>query len=216
MILRLGYSAALITPPSARTAAQLIAAASGEQTKTTTFATSSGSRKRLSNDVGRTLLKNSFSNSAGVVSFSLANSTTKRSEKPPEPRRTLRSHRKQKPGSLPRSPRAYSAPPKGNGRIASDKLCLQAAQKDLRDNVRSFGYSCSWCVFVKRARGRITSTIAANIADLVFKAFALSFVEGPCYAGSLAARTSTFSITGGCANNSEAFAFSAAATRPAR
>src|SRR4029077_3168851 len=41
-----------------------------------------------------------------------------------------------------------------------------------------FGYSCSWCVFVKRARGRITSTIAANIADLVLKAFALNFVEG--------------------------------------
>jgi len=70
----------------------------------------------------------------------------------------------------------------------------------------------------------------SNIAVLVFKPFALSFVEGlltqsneayesfssPCYPGSLAARTSTFSITGGCANNSEAFAISAAATRPER
>ena len=163
---------------SARTAAPLIAAASGEQTKTTTFATSSGRRKRLSNDVGRTLLKNSFSNSAGVVSFSLANSTTKRSEKPPEPRRTLRSNRKQKPGTLPRSSRAYSAPPRGNGpgRIASDKLCLQATQKDLRGNARTF-----W-LFVFVVRIRKTSTRTYHEHDcrehLVFKAFALSFVEG--------------------------------------
>jgi len=36
------------------------------------------------------------------------------------------------------------------------------------------------------------------------------------YPGSLAARTSTFSIDGGCENRSAAFAISAAATRPAR
>ena len=36
------------------------------------------------------------------------------------------------------------------------------------------------------------------------------------YPGSLAAMTSTFSITGGCASSSDAFAISAAATRPER
>jgi hypothetical protein len=42
---------------------------------------------------------------------------------------------------------------------------LQAAQKDLRGKARSFRYSCSWFVFVKQARSRITSTIAREAID---------------------------------------------------
>src|ERR1017187_3061742 len=61
------YKIAFTTPPSARIAAPLMATASGEQTKTTTLATSAGSRNRLSRDDGRTFLKNSFSKSAGVM-----------------------------------------------------------------------------------------------------------------------------------------------------
>ena len=62
----------LITPPSARTDAPLIAAASGLQTKATTFAISSGSIKRFKSDVGRAFLKKSFSNSSGLILFSCA------------------------------------------------------------------------------------------------------------------------------------------------
>ena len=46
-----------ITPPSARTDAPFIAAASGLQTKATTFAISLGSMKRFKSEVGRAFLK---------------------------------------------------------------------------------------------------------------------------------------------------------------
>src|SRR5712671_1640281 len=49
------------TPPSTRRAAPLMAEATGLQTKVTNRATSSTVSNRLSNELGRTLLKNSFS-----------------------------------------------------------------------------------------------------------------------------------------------------------
>src|SRR5712671_8236399 len=52
------------TPPSTRRAAPLMAEAAGLQTKVTNRATSSGVSKRLSNELGRMLLKNSFSKSS--------------------------------------------------------------------------------------------------------------------------------------------------------
>src|SRR5258708_26381592 len=55
---------ACTTPPSTRRAAPLVAEDSGLQTYTTRFATSSVVAKRLSSEVGRMLVKNSFSNSA--------------------------------------------------------------------------------------------------------------------------------------------------------
>jgi hypothetical protein len=42
----------------------------------------------------------------------------------------------------------------------AEKLCLQAVQKDLGGEARSFRYSRSWFVFEKRARE--TSTIFAS------------------------------------------------------
>src|SRR5882724_8453834 len=49
------------TSPSTRRGAPLMAEATGLQTKVTNRATSSGVSKRLSNELGRMLLKNSFS-----------------------------------------------------------------------------------------------------------------------------------------------------------
>jgi len=50
-----------ITPPSTRSAAPLVAAESGLAMNVTSEATSSVEAKRLSNELGRTVAKNSFS-----------------------------------------------------------------------------------------------------------------------------------------------------------
>ena len=57
----------LITPPSARSAAPLVADDNGLHTKATSAATSSTRAKRLSNEEGRTLRKNSCSISARLI-----------------------------------------------------------------------------------------------------------------------------------------------------
>src|ERR1700729_3736346 len=60
---QLDQNADFSTPPSARTAAPLIAAERGLHTNATTDATSSTVSNRLIRDVGRTVEKNSRSNS---------------------------------------------------------------------------------------------------------------------------------------------------------
>src|ERR1700744_3925498 len=54
------------TPPSTLIAAPFVALANGEHKYVTRFATSSTEAKRFNKDVGRTLRKNSCSNSSGV------------------------------------------------------------------------------------------------------------------------------------------------------
>ena len=61
------YTIARITPPSARSAAPLVADDRGLQTKATSAATSSTRAKRFSSDEGRTLRKNSCSTSAALT-----------------------------------------------------------------------------------------------------------------------------------------------------
>src|SRR5271168_3469351 len=65
------------TPPSALTAAPLIAIERPLARKATTAATSSGVSKRFRSEAGRTALKNSFSTSAGVSPRCLATLETK-------------------------------------------------------------------------------------------------------------------------------------------
>src|SRR3974390_2316197 len=66
------------TPPSARTAAPLVAEESGLQRKAAIAATSSGCAKRRSNELGRTLRKNSCSNCSRVWLFCPARLLMKR------------------------------------------------------------------------------------------------------------------------------------------
>src|SRR2546427_7158229 len=55
------------TPPSARKAAPFVADESGLATNATSAATSSGVAKRCSSELGRAVVKNSFSTAAGVT-----------------------------------------------------------------------------------------------------------------------------------------------------
>src|SRR5881296_2251085 len=69
--------ALLTTPPSTRSAAPVVADASGLATYATIDATSSGIAKRFSNDVGRTSVKNVFSYSANDLPSVFASASTK-------------------------------------------------------------------------------------------------------------------------------------------
>ena len=62
------------TPPSARKAAPFVADETGLATNATSAATSSGVAKRCSSEVGRAVVKNSFSTAAGGTCFVLAKS----------------------------------------------------------------------------------------------------------------------------------------------
>src|SRR5947208_6298848 len=62
------------TPPSARKAAPFVADESGVATNATNAATSSGVAKRCSSELGRAVVKNSFSTAAGVACLVLAKS----------------------------------------------------------------------------------------------------------------------------------------------
>ena len=64
------------TPPSARSAAPLIADANGLATNATTDATSSGVAKRRRIELGRAFSKNSFSTSSRATPFSVARRRT--------------------------------------------------------------------------------------------------------------------------------------------
>src|SRR6476619_8652185 len=64
------------TPPSARKAAPFVADESGLATNATNAATSSGVAKRFSSEVGRAVVKNSFSTAAGAECLALAKSST--------------------------------------------------------------------------------------------------------------------------------------------
>src|SRR4029077_14096165 len=63
------------TPPSARKAAPFVADESGLATNATRAATSSGVAKRFSSEVGRAVVKNSFSTAAGAECSALAKSS---------------------------------------------------------------------------------------------------------------------------------------------
>src|SRR6266550_4353231 len=63
------------TPPSARKAAPFVADESGLATNATSAATSSGVAKRFRSEVGRAVVKNSFSTAAGVACLVLAKSS---------------------------------------------------------------------------------------------------------------------------------------------
>src|SRR5271157_1727398 len=73
----IAQKALLMTPPSTRSAAPVVADASGLATYATSVAISSGAANRLISEVGRTFSKNSFSNSPKDLPSVFASASTK-------------------------------------------------------------------------------------------------------------------------------------------